>query len=137
METSTHTQTTRKFYSKGEPTAAQKEAAKAKRDELKLLSKGIKELIKVGVYSTINEGLISIYAESGHTKLNTLHQWNEQNMTIKKGEKAFLLWGSPIQRKKGEAPEASAEQGTETDETDFWPICYVFSENQVQPMAAK
>lgn len=137
METSTHTQTKRRYYSKGEPTAAQKEAAKAKRDELKLLSKGIKELIKVGVYSTINEGLIAIYSESGHKNMNTLHQWNEQNMTVKKGEKAFLLWGSPIQRKKGETPEPSTEPGAETDETDFWPICYVFSENQVQPMAAK
>ena len=136
MNTSPNTQTKRRFYTKGTPTEAQKEAAKAKRDELKALSKGIKILVKDGKYDTINEGLVELYAENGHKNLNTLHQWNELNMTVKKGEKALLLWGKPVQGKK-ETPEAKPEPGAETDETDFWPICYVFSEKQVQPSAAK
>ena len=89
MNTSPNTQTKRRFYTKGTPTEAQKEAAKAKRDELKALSKGIKLLVKEGKYDTINEGLVELYADNGHMNLNTMHQWNELNMNVKKEEKAL------------------------------------------------
>ena len=136
MNTSSNTQTNRRFYTKGEPTTAQKEAAKAKRAELKGLSQAIKILVKDGKYDTINEGLVELYASNGHKNLKTIHQWNDENMTVMKGEKALLLWGKPVQGKK-ETPEAQTEPGAETDETDFYPICHVFSENQVQPSAVK
>lgn len=136
MNTSSDTQIKRKLYINGTPTEAQKEASRAKRAELRGLSQGIKLLVKEGKYDTINEGLIELYAENGHKNLNTMYQWNELNMTVRKGEKALLLWGKPVQGKK-ETPEAQPEPGADKDETDFWPICYVFSEKQVQPSAAK
>lgn len=137
METATTTQTAgkRKFFSKKKVlTEKQLEAIRAKREELKSLSKGIKILVKTGKYSTVNEGLIEFYAENGHKNLKTLHQWNENNMSVKKGEKALLLWGTP---KKSEKKEEVKTPEQEEKEMEFYPLCFVFSDNQVQPMAAK
>lgn len=98
-----------------------------KREELKKLSAGLKQLVKVGAIPTINEGLKEIYKESGHHELKTLRQWNRDGKKVVKGEKALLLWGSPrkIDLKK-------TEQSEEAEEMDFYPICYVFSNKQVE-----
>jgi len=134
METTSNTQTKPKLYIKRKPTEKQLEAIRAKRDELKLLSIGIKALVKEGKYNTINEGLIELYAEAGYTNLKTLHQWNEINMSVKKGEHALLLWGSP--KKEDKKEETTVSEDGEKKET-FYPLCFVFSENQVQPMVAR
>ena len=134
MNTSADTQIKPKIYIKRKPTEKQLEAIRAKRDELKELSKGIKLLVKEGKYDTVNEGLIEMYSKSGHKELKTIHQWNDINMSVKKGEHALLLWGSPKKRDKkqeGITPES------EEKEAEFYPLCFVFSENQVQPSAAK
>jgi len=134
METQANIQAKRKFSTKRQPTEAQKAAMKAKRDELKALSKGIQILVKEGKYDTVNEGVIDIYAKNGHVNLKTMHQWNERNMSVKKGEKALLLWGSPKRHKKKEEV-TTPEQ--EDRKMDFYPLCFVFSEKQVHPTAAK
>lgn len=97
-----------------------------KREELKQLSAGLKELVKVGTIETINEGLKEIYKSSGHDVLKTLRQWNRDGKRVVKGESALLLWGSPrkIDLKK-------AEKSEEAEKLDFYPICYVFSNKQV------
>jgi len=134
METQVNTQAKRKFYTKRQPTEAQKEAMRTKRNELKLLSVGIKQLVKEGKYNTVNEGLIDLYAEIGHINLKTLHQWNEINLSVRKGEKALLLWGTP---KKAEKKQEVKTPEQEEKEMEFYPLCFVFSEKQVQPTAAK
>lgn len=96
-----------------------------KREELKSLSMPIKALVKNGVYSTINQGLKSLYAMEGHTELKTIQQWNRAGKRVKKGEKSLLLWGSP--RKF----EAVNKETKEVAEMDFFPICFVFSNSQV------
>jgi len=134
METQVNTQAKRKFYTKRQPTEAQREAMRAKRDELKSFSKGIKILVKEGKYNTVNEGLIDLYSKSGHTDLKTIHQWNDLNMSVKKGEKALLLWGTPKKSEKKEEPKSPEN---EEKEMEFYPLCFVFSQKQVQPTAAK
>ena len=47
---------------------------------------------------------------------------------FQKGEKAFLLWG----RKKQENTKPNGE--TTTEELEFFPLTYVFSNNQVKPL---
>lgn len=96
-----------------------------KRNYLKGLSKPIKALVKEGRFFSVNEGLKEIYADDGHTELKTLRQWNNAGKRVKKGEKALLLWGTP---KKYEVANADT---LETDELDFYPICFVFSQKQV------
>ncbi|MEA4975989.1 MAG: ArdC-like ssDNA-binding domain-containing protein [Paludibacter sp.] len=103
------------------------EAIRAKREELKAISQPFRALVKEGAMDTINEGIRGIYAEQGHTTLKTLKQWNKEGFQVKKGEHAFLLWGSPVSRsQKDENKEG------EDSESDFFPVCFVFSQNQVQ-----
>ena len=101
-----------------------------KRQELKALSAPLKELLKEGVISSINEGLKIIYADDGHTELKTLKEWNEKGKRIKKGEKALLLWGKP---KRIDIKS----DGEKEDETQYYPLCFVFSENQVYETATQ
>ena len=127
MKTNSENQTKRKFFIKKKPTDQQLESIRAKRNELKAISKPIKELVKLEVYNTINEGLVDIYAEQGHKNLKTLKQWNEAGKSVIKGEHALLLWGKPTKSQKQEANPTTEEK----DETDFYPLCFVFSELQV------
>lgn len=108
------------------------EAMRAKREELKTLSQPFKTLLKEGAINTINEGLRTVYAGQGHTTLKTLKQWNLEGFQVKKGEHAFLLWGSPVTRPKQE-PEPTDD---DTDESDFFPVCFVFSQYQVKERRA-
>lgn len=98
---------------------------KENREKLKGMSNAIKMLIKEGVYDSVNEGLADIYKKEGHTELKKFWDWKKNGKTIKKGEKALLLWGQPRNAHKQE-PEAD-----EDDEYKFFPICYVFSNLQV------
>lgn len=99
-----------------------------KREILKGLSKPLQALKKEGTIDSVNEGLKGIYAQSGHTELKTLRQWNKAGKRIKKGEKALCLWGSPKERNK---EESGQNEGEESDPLNFYPICYVFSNLQV------
>ena len=92
-----------------------------RRDELKALSAPLVTAKQMGDIKTINEGLVKLYRSQGHTILNTFHQWKDQGMSIKSGERALLLWAKP----KGSTVEDS------DDDFKFFPLCYVFSENQV------
>lgn len=96
-----------------------------KRQLLKGLSTPIKMMVKEGRFNSVNDGLKSIYAEEGHTELKTIQQWNRDGKQVKKGEKALLLWGSP---RKFEKVNTDTDQ---VDEMDFFPICFVFSNQQV------
>lgn len=96
-----------------------------KRQLLKGLSKPIQLLVKEGRFNSVNDGLKSIYAEDGHKELKTVRQWNRDGKKVKKGETALLLWGSP---RKFEVMNADT---SEVDEMDFYPICFVFSNQQV------
>lgn len=107
-------------------------AIRAKREELKALSQPFKMAVKAGLIATINEGLVSMYAEQGHNELKTIQQWNNDGFRVKKGEHALLLWGRPTPKQR----KAAEENKDETkDESDFFPICFVFSENQVERRA--
>ncbi len=110
---------------------SKKTKIKERREELKELSQPLKALVKVGALVSINEGLKSIYEIQGHTELNTLNGWNKKGYCVKKGEKALLLWAEPrkIEKKK--------QSESEADEMEFFPICFVFSNLQVQKGGAR
>ncbi len=110
---------------------------RAKREELKALSAPLKELKECGEIESINEGLVSIYANQGHTTLKTLRQWNNEGLRVKKGEKALLLWGRPTASQNKELKEQQENDTQEkTDVLDFYPICFVFSNLQVHERTA-
>lgn len=78
---------------------------------------------------TINQLIVEhIYSDEHNQKFNTFKGWIKDGFVVQKGEKAFLLWG----RKKQEVEKPNGEQKTE--ELDFFPITFVFSNNQVEPL---
>jgi len=103
-----------------------KQSIKEKRKELAQLSRGIQLLVKEGAYDSVNEGLIDLYSDGEDLEFNTFHQWKAKGFSVKKGSKAFLVWGKP--RK---VAVAEPEDG-EDDEFKFWPLCYLFSSKQVE-----
>lgn len=90
-------------------------------------SKAIRKLIEEGEFDTVNEGLKSLYEEANPSikEFKTFHQWKAEGATVRKGEKAFLIWGQP--RRVEQVPEGS----TEPEEYKYWPICYLFANTQV------
>lgn len=95
------------------------------RKRLKEQSKLVKPLIECGEYNSVNEALKEavIFEQNPEiTKLNTFEQWKKQGFSVKKGEKAFLVWGSP----------RTIPQDEENDEFKYWPICYLFGNTQVE-----
>lgn len=100
-----------------------------KRAFLKNASKELKNLVAQGEYSSINEALTHLYYKDGHRELKTVKQWNAKGKRVKKGEKALLLWGK--------AKSIALQDGEEESNKQFYPVSFVFSENQVQEEAMK
>ena len=100
-----------------------------KRQELKAISAGFKMLVKEGAIDSVNEGLVNYYREQGHAVLKSYKQWKEEGFQVKKGSKALLLWGEPQPIKK------QGQEGKPEDKEDaFFPLAYVFSNLQVEPV---
>lgn len=102
---------------------------KAKRETLKAMSRAAKELVKMGQYESINEALVDMYREQGHEEIHSFKKWLELGYCVRKGEKALLLWGKPK-----EAVKQEKTKDDEDDEFKFWPLAYVFSDKQVDPL---
>ncbi len=80
---------------------------------------------------TINQMLMKVlYNKSGDLVFNTFGQWKKEGATIKKGSKAVMIWGQPrISSKEKEKKHKS--DPTEFDEFEFFPLCYLFSSEDV------
>lgn len=102
---------------------------KTKREELKGVSRTVQQLVKAGVYQTVNQGLVAMYGEDGHTTLHSFRQWLQDGYVVRKGEKALLLWGEPR--------NGNRQENTEEEEFSFFPLAYVFSQKQVEPLETK
>jgi hypothetical protein len=104
---------------------------KQKREALKERSQIAKMMVKTmpDEYSSINEALVAMYNDEGHTEIHSFRKWMEKGYIVRKGEKALLLWGEP---KKALKQEKQSEG--DKDEFKFWPLAYVFSQKQVEPM---
>jgi hypothetical protein len=108
---------------------------KQKREELKAISAPFKILIKEGAIGSINEGLANYYREQGHLQLNSYKRWQEQGFQVKKGSKALLMWGEPAPLKKsGATTTPTGTPKKEGEEDTFFPLAYVFSNLQVEPI---
>ena len=80
---------------------------------------------------TINYMLLNhMYNTDGAREFNTFKQWKKQGATVKKGSKAFLVWGQPIYKKNDEDKEEENPNDPE-EEYKYFPLCYLFSDKQV------
>ena len=99
---------------------------KAKRLKLSEVSRVAQILVKQGAFDTVNQVLVNEYQDqTGAKEFNTFHQWKEKGFSVKKGEKSFPVWGSPLRGKvdKSEDPV--------TKDFSFFPICNLFNDKQV------
>lgn len=105
---------------------------KEKRSKLKELSKIAKMRILADCEGmTVNEVLVQeFYTDEENEEFKTLHQWSKDGYRVKKGSKSFLVWGKPKKKEKGTDPKTSQNQ--DEDESEFYPLCYLFSNAQVQ-----
>lgn len=98
---------------------------------LSKLAKTIQEM--EGDERNVNAILIEdFYTKGEHQEFKTFHDWKKNGMSVKKGEKAFLIWGRKRQSEKKETPEP---QTNEDAEFSFYPICYLFSNAQIKENA--
>ena len=101
-----------------------------RRDELKALSKVAKLAITMGGEErTVNEILITMYTDAENKEFQTLQQWSAKGYKVKKGSKSFLVWGKPKNRQNEETKKTTSDE----DEEKFFPLCYLFSNAQVEP----
>ncbi len=116
----------------------EKPTIKEKREALKAMSKFVKPLVgEDEKYQSVNEAIIdTFYKPEGHTELHTFDQWIKLGFAVRKGQRALLVWGSPVAKKK-EGEAKAKEAAPSEEEKDFWPLCFLFSQKQVAPIKDK
>lgn len=105
-----------------------------KRQELRELSNALKWRVKeTEEFATLNEAIISHYKEQDPNikRFETYNKWQEEGYQVKKGERAFLVWGRPKNTDKEKQKEESDDKG------DFYPVAYLFANTQVEPKATQ
>lgn len=96
-----------------------------KREKLKELSKQVKPLVDDETYATVNAAIIDrIYRTENHQTFKSFNEWLAEGFKVKKGEKAFVIWGKPLKAQKNSPEEVRY---------DFFPLSYIFSNAQVEP----
>lgn len=76
-----------------------------------------------------------IYSKGQNKTFKSFREWKNDGATVRKGEKAYLIWGQP---RKANRKEENTEQNRPLTEEEklakqyeFFPLCYLFSEDQV------
>lgn len=100
------------------------------RKKLIAMSQPLRQLMKEGAISTVNEGLIEMYMEENEQiqEFNTFKQWKQKGKTIIKGSKAFLFWGHPREIEQQKIDETSTE---EEKKMKYFPLAYLFANTQI------
>jgi hypothetical protein len=81
--------------------------------------RGINDIIKNDIYFLTG------------VDLKTFNQWKKEGATIIKGSKGFALWGQPLKATAKELIERNGKQEEDESSYEFWPICILFSSEQV------
>ena len=68
---------------------------------------------------------------TGATEFKSFFQWKLEGYSVKKGERAFVLWGR--KRKATAKQEVEGKDDPQEEEYKFYPLAYVFSNYQVEP----
>ncbi len=98
------------------------------REYLKQASIMVRPLIEKGVYPNVNEAIMASYTDEANIIFKPMPIWNKEGYQIKKGSKAFAIWGRP-RKNTGIALEQSPT--IEEGQYSFYPVCYIFSNDQV------
>jgi len=79
----------------------------------------------------INDLIMLHYSEQAGTKdFRTFSAWHEAGFKIKRGEKGWIIWA---QKRSSPVPGQEPQAGEVVSEYRFFPTCYLFNVNQVEP----
>lgn len=82
---------------------------------------------------TINDIVIGhFYTDEENFDFKLLRDWNKEGFQVKKGARAFTVWG-----KKRKGTKAAEQEGDEDQEYKFFPLAYLFSNAQVERKEAR
>ncbi len=116
-------------------------STKEKRKLLQAMSTPLKALIQMGAISSINEGLINSYRNDTHKEFHSYVSWRNNGYQVKLGEKAFLIWGTPILNNKDDKTNETEPKAEQTEpkenEDSYYPLAYIFSNAQVELIETK
>lgn len=104
----------------------EKKTTNPRRRELINRSKGLQKITKL-TGQTVNELLIESYTDEENTEFALFWDWKKKGYKVKKGSKAFLVWG---RKRKIENKDAAEDE----KETKFFPVAYLFSNAQVEKL---
>lgn len=82
-------------------------------------NRGINDIVKNDVYFLKN------------IELKTFNHWKKEGATIIKGSKGYPLWGQPLQATAKQNVERNGKEEDEESKYEYWPICVLFSSEQV------
>jgi hypothetical protein len=105
-----------------------------KRKWLSAISQPYKVLVKAGAIDSINAAIMEAYKkEFPSATFDTFNGWKSKGYTIRKGAKAFILWGQPrsISKKDADPRPTQTDQTESENETEFFPVAHLFSSLQV------
>lgn len=108
-----------------------------KRQALREISKVAKMMLQTETTEeqNVNEIIINqFYTDEKHQEFKSFKGWMKAGFAVKKGEKAFCIWGKPRDKKETDPKEENEEQGKKSK---FYPLAYIFSNAQVKPLKKK
>jgi hypothetical protein len=83
---------------------------------------------------TVNYMLLKyMYDTEGAEEFKTLVQWRKAGYKVKKGSKSFTIWAQPREGRYKDQKEKEEEKDDE-HKYEFFPICHLFSNLQVEPI---
>ena len=86
---------------------------------------------------SVNYMLLNHIYKSERVRFETFKEWKSQGATIKKGAKATIIWGQPrqgiatLEQKLQKDPHSVPVDDIAVEEYEFFPLCYLFSEDDV------
>lgn len=100
---------------------------------LSLKARALREECEELAELTINDIVLEhFYTDEENFEFKLLRDWNKEGFQVKKGARAFTIWG-----KKRKATKAAEQEGGEDQEYKFFPLAYLFSNAQVERQAAR
>lgn len=85
---------------------------------------------------SINDIVLMWYKENTQAnEFKSFYQWKQDGFSVKKGEKAFLLWAK--KRNATAKIEVAENQDPQEEDYLFYPLAYLFSDKQVEKIEPK
>jgi len=110
-----------------------------KRQKLKELSLQAEEYAKDFAEKTKNPFILMLTVNAKikrfiykRNDFNTYKGWQKEGQKVKKGEKAFLFWGRPINKNAESKEDIRKFEDIEDEAGKFFPLSFLFHKDQTE-----